>query len=200
MVSPNQTVMATARQLFDGGNFSEAAEILEAYRSPDPVYDREKEILWVITRLELAKQAIQQKRYLYAQTLLQQTPVETAYLSDGLNRKKLLLLGSLPQQKVTDLLPSLDEELLLRAAEAFDSGNIQKSRHLLEAMENHSSPSWHLLRGKISLHLKQWTDAADHLHQAEDLFPAESFPLLEVCYRELEDFQKAYEYACKQRK
>lgn len=199
VLSPNQQIMFTARQLFDTGNFSGALEILEDYRSPDPVFDREKEILWVLIRLEVAAEAIQQQRYLYARTLLQQTPVETTYLADALQRKKLLLLGSLPQQKVTDLLPSLDEELLLRAAETFDSGNFRKALHLLEAMDDHSSPVWYLIRGKISLHLQQWSEAATHLHQAEGSFPKECIPLLEICYRELGNFQKAYEYACKQK-
>ena len=62
VVSPNQGIMATARELFDAGNFSETEKVLDTYRSPDPVYDREKEILWVLTRLELAKEAIRQER------------------------------------------------------------------------------------------------------------------------------------------
>ena len=199
VLSPNQQIMFTARQLFDTGNFSGALEILEDYRSPDPVFDREKEILWVLIRLEVAAEAIQQQRYLYARTLLQQTSVETTYLVEALQRKKLLLLGCLPQQKVTDLLPSLDEELLLRAAETFDSGNFRKALHRLEAMDDHSRPGWYLIRGKISLQLQQWSEAATHLHHAEGSFPKECIPLLEICYRELGNFQKAYEYACRQR-
>lgn len=199
VLSPNQTVMATARQLFDAGNYSETEKVLENYRSPDPVYDREMEILRVLTRLELAREAILQKRELYAQMLLQQTPVETAYLSEELRRKKLLILGSTPGNPVADQLPDIDRELLLRAAEAYASGNYPRSFHLLEAMENHESHEWYLLRGKISLRLQQWKEAAAHLHQAEKAFPKDCFPLLETCYRELGDFQKAYEYACKQR-
>lgn len=199
VVSPNQGIMATARELFDAGNFSETEKVLDTYRSPDPVYDREKEILWALTRLELAKEAMEQQRHLYALALLQQTPVETAYLSEALNRQKLLLLGSLPQQRVSDLLPSLDEELLLRASEAFDAGALQRSLDLLQAMEYQDRPKWHLLQGRIRHRMQQWAEATAHLHLSEALFPKECIPLLEICYRELGDFQKAYEYACKQR-
>ena len=199
VVSPNQALMVAVRQLYDGGNFSEAEKILEDYRCPDPVYDREKEILWVLIRLELAKEAAAQKRYLYAQNLLRQTPVNTAYLAEELQRKKLLIQGSLPRQQVADDLPSLDPELMLRAAEAYEAGNFRRSCHLLEAMDDRSSSEWHLLRGKNAVSLQMWEEAAQYLHCTEEDFPDEAYPLLEVCYREQKDFQKAYVYACKQR-
>ena len=199
VLSPNQETMMAARKLFDAGHFAEVEKFLDTYRSPDPVYDREKDILWVLARLEQAREAIEQKRLLYAQALLQQTPVNTAYLSEDLNRKKLLLLGRLPRQTVTDLRPSLDQELLLRASEAFSAGRLQRSLTLLQAVENQDDPHWHLLRGNILHQMRQWAEAAAHLRRAEDSFPEACIPLLEICYRELGDFQKAYEYACKQR-
>lgn len=199
VLSPNQQVIASARQLYDSGSFAEADKALEDYRSPDSVYDREKEILWVLIRLELAKEAIRQERFLYAAQLLKQTPVETAYLTEELNRRKLLLLGSIPGQQVTEQLPSLDSELLLRAGEALAAGNLPKATHLLEAMEHPDTPRWHLLRGNIFLQQKRWKTAAAHLQIAEAEFPREVYPMLEACYRESGNFQKAYEYACKQR-
>ena len=200
VLSPNQSVMSTARQLFDAGNFSKAEAVLNTYRGPDAVYDREKEILWFLIRLELAGEAIRQQRYPYARKLLLQTPVQSAYLAEELNRKRLLLMGLLPQHQIANQLPSIDHELLLRASEAYEARNFTRSHHLLEAMEDHSSSDWHLLRGKICLGQRQWKEASEELHQAESTFPVECFPLLEVCYRELKDFQKAYEYACKQKK
>lgn len=199
VLSPNQAVMVSARQLFDTGNFTEAAQLLETYRSPDAVYDREKEILWVLIRLELAKEALLHERFLYARELLTQTPVETAYLPEELNRKRLLLLGTLPGQTVSAQLPGIDEELLIRASEAFSAGNYRRCRHLLEAMESHDLPRWHLLRGQVALEQQQWENAAKHLLLAQSAFSKECCPLLETCYRELGDYRKAYEYACKQR-
>ncbi len=199
ILSPNQAVMAEARQLYDAGQFAEADHALEAYRHPDEVYDREKEILWVLIRLQLAEEAIRQGRQLYALELLKQTPVDTAYLQEALMRKKLLLLGQLPGQRVSQQLPSMDEELLLRAEEALAEGQLLQSCRLLEAMEDTDSPRWHLYRGQIHLQQKQWTEAAFHLQKAEVEFPREVCPQLEECYRELGNFRKAYEYACRQR-
>ena len=199
VLSPNQQIMASARQLYDDGNFAEADQMLEDYRAPDPVYDREKEILWVLLRLELAKEALLQERFLYAAELLKQTPVDVPYLAEDLHRRKLLLLGSIPGQKVAAQLPSVDGELLLRAREALADKDLSRAMHLLEAMEHRDTSYWHLLRGTVCLKQQQWSEAADHLQQAEADFPKEANPLLETCWRELGDFRKAYEYACKQR-
>ena len=199
VLSPNQQVMASVRKFYDAGNFVQATEILDAYQAPDPVYDREKEILWILLRLELAKEAIRQQRFLYAAELLKQTPIESTYFTEELNRRKLLLLGSIPGQKVTDQLPSLDKELLLRASEALAAEDFSRALHLLEAMEHQDTPRWHLLRGRICLNQKQWKESVSHLQQAEAAFPKEVYPLLEACFRELGDFQKAYDYACRQR-
>jgi len=198
-LSPNRDVMDTVRQLYDSGDFTEAYQALENYRAPDPVYDREKELLWVLLRLELAKQAMAQSRLVYAAEILTRTPVETAYLAEELNRQRLLLLGSLPQQQVAGQLPSLDPELLLRAEEALKDRKLSRAEHLLESMEHRDQPKWHLLRGNVSFQQKHWEAAAGYFQIAETEYPRETWPLLEVCYRELGDFQKAYEYACRQR-
>ena len=199
VLSPNQEIMEHLRQLYDAGNFTEALDVLEDYRSPDPVYDREAELLRVLIRLELAKEAIRQERFLYAAGLLKAAPVNTAYLAQELERRRLLLLGSIPGETVASRLPSLDEELQLRSEEALAEKHLSRAAHLLEAMEHRESPRWHLLRGQIALQQKNWQEAVSHLHTAENKFPREVFPLLETCYRELGNFQKAYEYACRQR-
>ena len=56
------------------------------------------------------------------------------------------------------------------------------------------------MRGKTALALGEYGAAAEMLGRAEEGFPREAVPLLETCYRELGDFKRAYEYACKQRK
>ena len=67
-------------------------------------------------------------------------------------------------------------------------------------MDDHTAPRWQLLRGKTALALGEYGAAAEMLGRAEEGFPREAVPLLETCYRELGDFKRAYEYACKQRK
>ena len=199
VLSPNQNVMTEARQLFADARYSEALKSLESYSCPDPVYDREWELLQALIRLELAREAIRQERFVYARKLLEQTDTDTAYFSEELRRKKLLLLGTVPGVSVTKELPGIDEELMLRACEAFSASELHRSCHLLEAMEDHSCPQWHLLRGKIAQQELQWETAAKHFLLAEPAFPKECCSRLEICYRELGDFRQAYEYACKQR-
>lgn len=199
VVSPNQVVMESARRLFDGGDFSQAALVLEGYRTPDPVYDREKEILWVLTYLSLAEKALDEGRLPYAAELLEKAEVPTAYCREALQRQRLLLLGRIRGQKVCTQLPSLDEELLLRAEDALSSGDPGRAAHLLEAMEHRDSPRWQLLRGESYLDGKNYQNAARCFHRAEEVFPKETAAKLELCYRELNDYKRAYEYACKQK-
>ena len=56
--SPNQAVMAKARQLFDEGDFAGVKQALSGYRAPDETYDRERQLLESVTLLNLAEQAI----------------------------------------------------------------------------------------------------------------------------------------------
>lgn len=199
VLSPNQELMTALRQLYDAGQFSQAHALLERYRWPDPVYDREAEILRALLVLERAKQAIEENRPVYAAQLLETPFPETGYLARDLNRRRLLLLGTLPGQRVSHLLPDIDEELTLRAREAMEEQDLSRAARLLEAAREKDSPLWHLLRGEIFLAQKKWKSAASHLRLAEPEFPGEVYPRLETCYRELGNFQKAYEYACKQR-
>ena len=200
VASPNQEVMNAARRLYDAGEFSKAAEVLEDYQSPDAVYDREKDLLWVLIRLELAETALNQGRVQYAREILEQTPVESPYCSEELRRRKLLLLGRIPDSpRVVHQLPSLDEELLLRAEDALKLGNPRRSAQLLEAAQDQSTPRWLLLRGQAFLAENAFQDAALCLHQVEDAFPEIVIPKLEQCYRELGDYKQAYFYACKQK-
>lgn len=199
VVSPNQQIMDSARRLFDAGDSAAAARTLEAYQSPDPVYDREKDLLWVLAHLSLARQAIEENRQLYALELLKKAETPTAYCAEDLHRQRLLLQGRIRGQSVCQDLPSLDEELLLRAEDALRTGNPQRAAHLLDAMELHSSPRWHLLRGDAYFAEKDWRNAARCYHGAETAYPKETALQLERCYRELEDYKRAYEYACKQK-
>ena len=76
VTSPNQTVMEKARRHFDAGEYASAAAALENYREPDAVYDREKSLLWSLTYLSLAEQALEAQKYPYALELLQNAGME----------------------------------------------------------------------------------------------------------------------------
>ena len=89
----------------------------------------------------------------------------------------------------------LDDELLLRARAAREPA---RGIRLLEAMET-PTPEALLLLGNLRMARKDYPGAIDALLAAEPARPLEAAKLLEVCYRELEDYRSAYHWACKQR-
>jgi hypothetical protein len=192
--------MAQARDLFDQGSWAQALGALEQYREPDEVYDREKQLLTQLCTLELARQAIREGRAIYAGQLLESCPEEGGYCAEALRREKLLLLGKLPGERVSNLLPSLDEELMIRAGEAVKEKQSDRAAALLDACESQGGSDWQLLRGRLWLEKGEYAKARDVLLAARDRYPRETAPMLEICFRELGDYKSAYEYACRQRR
>lgn len=197
--SPNQQCIFAARDHFDQGNYAAAATALESYREPDPIFDREYCLLQVLAFLNLAEEAISQRRELYALELLEKANRESSYCDEALKRKRLLLMGRLKAQQVSSQLPSLDEELLLRAKDALSADSPDRAGKLLDAAEIQSTSQWQLLRGEAYLAQKHYALAEPFFLSAEADYPQETAPKLEQCYRELGDYKRAYEYACKQR-
>jgi transcriptional regulator with XRE-family HTH domain len=143
--------------------------------------------------LRQAQEALSQGKPIYAAQLLD---CVTAPL---LHREKLLFSAKLPGADLKEIcasLPSLDEELLLRAEAALETGQHDRCGNLLAAAEDREAPAWNLLMGKLAMARESWSEAASHLEKAES---PQTIPLLETCFRELGDFKRAYEYACKQR-
>ena len=197
--SPNQQRMKDARKAVEEGDFATARKFLLAFQLPDEVYARERESLLAETALELARQAAERNAFPLARQLLEEVPEEN---DPERNRKRLLLQGRLPGADLGEIvkqLPSLDEELLLRAEAALVQPDVERALALLEAVENQKDSKWRLLRGKILLLRKQYAEAAVCLKAAEEAFPEEAVPLLETCFRELGDYRSAYLYACRQR-
>lgn len=146
--------------------------------------------------LRQAAEALEEGKAIYAAQLLEQVS------SPLLRREKLLLRARIPGadlKKISGNLPSLDEELCLRAEAALISDDFSRCRSLLDACEDQKNPRWLLLMGKLRIAQSHWSEAAACLEEAEAACP-ETVPLLEICFRELGDFQKAYAYACRQKK
>lgn len=205
LTSPNQTRMERARAAFVMGEMSEVLDALADYREPDEVYERERWLLVGLACIALAETAIDQERRLYALELLTraaQAGEKSGYLTEETRRRRLLLLAKAQGKDLAGVcaqLPSLDDELRLRAAAALEAGDAARCAALLEAAENKEEPEWNLLRGKACMACGEYAQGAAWLHRAEDAFP-ETAALLERCYRELEDYKQAYLYACKQKK
>ena len=199
--SPNQKAMEQSRDAFDRGDFGKALDTLKDYREPDPVFDRERDILKMLSLLGAAEDALREGRELYALELLDRADGCQSAYTVALERKRLLLLARAGRNgpAVCGLLPSLDEELLIRAEAALETGDGLRAGELLEAAEDKGTPRWNLLRGAAYLLQKEYSRAAACCHRAEEAYPGATASKLELCYREMGDFKQAYFYACKQK-
>ena len=198
VVSPNQALMADARQKWDDGHVQEVWLLLKNFRQPDPMLEWQWRYLSAVAVMAMAEQAEAAGKTRYARQLLEEA---AQWKIPELERSRLLQLGRLAGAelpRVVQQLPSLDEELLLRAEGALLENRYDRASALLEAAEDQGTPQWNLLRGRCLYGQKRYADAAVHLQQAEEAYPA-VLPLLEACFRETGDYKRAYEYACKQR-
>jgi tetratricopeptide (TPR) repeat protein len=96
-------------------------------------------------------------------------------------------------------LPSLDEELILRAKGALAVEEYVRALHLLESVEDKARADWNFLRGELYFIGKEFQQAVICFHKAEESLEGAVFSKLETCYREMGDYRMAYAYACKQR-
>lgn len=202
VLSPNQEVMAQAREAYEKGDSAAARRALADYRGSDAMFDREKDLLWCLAALDGAEQALAEGRDRYAAELLYQAERTEGYASRELERRRLLLLAKASPEdgaQIVPRLPSLDDELLLRAEAALKAGMPERCAQLLGATEDQNCPAWNLLRGDACYAQGDYRAAAKCYHKAEDGYPTETAPKLESCYQKLEDYKMAYFYACKQK-
>lgn len=181
------------------GKISEAARILNSREDLERFQD--VAVLKSMVLLDLTEQAIAEKRDPYARELLSWVRQDVQAFPT-LRRRALLLQGCLEEEQAEPLcreLPSLDQELMLRARAALESGNPDRAAQLLEAAEKRNTPQWAMLRGQVYETQGHLRSAVRLYHQAETEYPRTVYPILERCYREMEDFKQAYFYACKQK-
>ena len=191
VVSPNLDVMDRARDCYGQKAYAQAISALESFREPDGAFVEEKNLLLFLSLLGLARQALSEDKLPYAKNLLHRAgEVKGMYLTEDLERSRQILSGMAGEPA------NLNEEdaLLILAGQAQDPS---RCLEILQAVENKGSSQWNFLSAEALFSLKQYEDAAACYEKAEPT-PA-VFSRLEICYRELGDFKKAYEYACKQK-
>lgn len=196
VLSPNQSVMEQAEQALLSGDFAQVLEIFENYQPGDGLFDGRKRTIEAAACTALARQVHADGKPGYALTLLEQ-----ADTADGPNRERLLLRYEIRPDRAKELcdaLPSITQELLLRAQAALESGKAGVAAAYLDACEEKNG-RWYLLRGRAYIAAGAFSAAVAELRRAETQFPEVCYPLLERCYKEQGDYQKAYEYACKRR-
>lgn len=193
VVSANTELMEQARQLFEKGESRQALEALACYKDPDPVFDREQQLLLYLCCLEEAQHALENRRLPYAQSMLQRAAEITCpYIGQPLKQALLLLQSKagIPAQLCCD------EVLLQRACLEEDP---RRQLEILAACDDQNTPQWHLTAGLAYLKTARYTLAKEQLLAAEEQFPETVWPLLEECCLQLEDFKGAYFYARKQK-
>ena len=192
--SPNQSQIQIARNSWMQGDASAALQALEAY-TPDGIFDAEAGLLQALCCLGLAKTAIADGHIPYARTLLEKAAdCQTPYYTPALERQRLLLLAQVePGLNVVSQLT--DDELLLRARDAFHAGDFDRCAGLLDSCTDQTAPGFHILRGDVCFAQENYAQARAHYEHAED----RCLRKLEQCCEKLGDYKMAYYYACKQR-
>lgn len=184
----NVSIMKQARTAYTQGRYTETEALLEQYK-PDGVQDEECALLTVLTLLAMAEQSLD--RPAYARELLERASQQrSCYLTPELEQRRLLLMAEVSHEPID--LPVDDRPLLCRAKAALDAKNAQRCLVLLEACEDQENPQWQYLRAEAAFALGDYATATAY-------YPPDAYARLEECYRNLGDYKKAYEFACKQR-
>lgn len=190
-VSANASCMKKARAVYEAGDFAAAEEELKSYAGPDELFDDEYGLLKTLTLLSRAEQVLD--RPVLAKELLEEARLAaktTCYATKELEMRWLLLLSQVSQELVE--FPADDRPLLYRAQMALQTGDAVRCVTLLNACEERDNEKWRYWRAEAAFYLGEYALAADY-------YPADCYARLEECYRNLGDYKKAYEYACKQR-
>lgn len=193
VTSPNQQCMVHARSAYARGDYKDALAALEDFRTPDESFQQEYMLLRYKALLALAEMAAAEGRWPYVLRLLEQAnALQGIYIGKELRDRAAILTVS---AGAAAQLPNVDTVLFLRAGKALEDGQTTLAAALLDSMEQQDL-SWRLLRGKAYILQKEFARAREVLEQVQE---EKAWPLLEICCKELGDFQGAYAYACKQR-
>ena len=189
---PNQQPMADARIALALGDLERMREALDRFREPDPVFFEERQLLEHLWSVRRARQAMEEGQKPYAVKLLYRAlELDGVYITGELRYRCRVLLGLAGENTVLEC----DEDaLLVRAMQAQDP---QRKAEILAAAEDKSGTKWNELQAEALFALGQYAQAADCYLLAPQ--NRAIYNRLEVCYRELGNYQKAYEYACMQR-
>ena len=188
-----------ALQHYQAGQYQSCLEFLDEADGTAEVW-----LLRALCFLFLAKEAIGEDKLHYAQSLLEKTAQagkHTPYYTPFLERERLLCLYQCSSERAGEWaakLPMDDRELYLRAQSSLTSADADGCMTLLRATQVKDA-AWHYMYGQAAMLKTQYREAVEHFLAAEETYPIPCAKALENCYRELEDYKLAYQYACKQR-
>ncbi len=199
VTSPNQSIMAQARDAYAAGEYGKALDYLRDYRAGDSTFDWEKDLLSALSCLTLARQALKENRIPYAKHLLEQMPMDTPYVHGGLRLERSLLFAQLSPDEGEEL-PDLTQLLLMKSRNALSKGELAQASAYLQAADDKTLEEWNMLQGDVSMAKGELALAVQCYHVVERKNPEMVYAKLEQCYMGLEDYKNAYLYACKQKK
>jgi len=191
VVSPNLERITPARAAYGQKDYTQVLAILEDFKEPDEAFGEEKKLLQYLAHLGMARQALTEGKLPYAKKLLHQAGENRGiYITEELERSRQLLLGMAGETVKLD-----EEDALLILARQAEKPS--RCLEILQAVENKATPQWNLLRAEALFAMQQYGEAATCYEKTEQTQAV--FARLEACYRELGDYKRAYEYACRQK-
>jgi len=192
--SPDAQAVLKARKAWGSGDAQGVLNALADCKEQEQEYW----LLIALARLSLAEEALELKKPEYARTLLEQAAqAEEKTLYFPLLTERRLVLQYRAGMGAENLGDNT-WECMVRAQAALDKGDGERCLRLLQGAEDLSNVHLQYQMGKAYQTMGDYENAVASFLLAEAAFPqvAEN---LEICYRELGDYKKAYEYACKQR-
>lgn len=179
-----------------------ALEILQAYAAPDEMLDGWYCYLSARCYLQLSQKALEEGRKADAGQFLRQAEEfgsRTPEFTLAYGREMILLQYALSPKDGVLLaakLPDNTKEQLLRAKAALEQGETTRGLAHLQAADR-QTPEVMLLTADLLIREKAYEKAAEQLLTMPQI--PQTYSRLELCYRELGNFERAYFYACKQR-
>jgi transcriptional regulator with XRE-family HTH domain len=175
-------------------DFSEGVAAFESgawRKSLELMTPAERRWLEPLALLREAEQAASNGRIPYARELLERLEGNTSPLYGPELRRKAAMIRC--RCGISADIPE-DNALLMKAERALKEKRFSDAERYLLARD-HRDARWHHLMGQCRFQAGDYAAAKEHYHRCEESYDVRS--LLEICYRELEDFRMAYFYAKK---
>ena len=216
--------LSSARSHFKNGEYEGCVQVLEDI-DLDGGYRDEALLLLARAKISLSKKAMVDGRYEEARRLAQEAVSHNdsgIYASAAFRTEALLLIARCTMELKGDFLKAMDdyqaayqdqglgEFYRLTMAEYYitqgDLDSAKKEMDSIVRLSEATKPAYLMLQGQMELKDNQFEQAAKQLEKAEQLarttgsnyFLSSLYAMLEQCYREMEDFKKAYHYASMQ--
>ncbi len=192
-VFPNQQWVNRAKTALALGDLAEMRLALDGFQEPDPQFFEERQLLEYHWHVQRAKQALEENMIPYGVKLLYRAlELDGLYITSDLRYRCRVLLG-LAGENIR--LECDTDALLVRARQCADP---KRRLEILAASDEKDGEDWNRLQADALFTLRRYEEAAAAYRLAQQ--DMDTYSKLEICYRELGDYKRAYEYACKQRR